>query len=63
MVIGPHFAKSEPQVLQTYRRVVEMVRGLGLVTNDPKKTPIHLASRTAFAGVATRRSSLILRTC
>jgi hypothetical protein len=30
------------------------------VTEDAKKTSIHLMRRTAFAGVATRRSSLIL---
>ena len=44
----------------TYRRVLEAARALGPVTEDAKKTSIHLVRRTAFAGVATRRSSLIL---
>jgi uncharacterized protein DUF5655 len=30
------------------------------VREEPKQTPIHLARRTAFAGVATRRNALIL---
>jgi hypothetical protein len=30
------------------------------VTEDPKKTSIHLIHHVTFAGVATRRSSLIL---
>jgi hypothetical protein len=31
-----------------------------LLTEDPKKTSIHLIHHVTFAGVATRRSSLIL---
>ena len=30
------------------------------MTEDPKKTSIHLLRHAAFAGVATRRSALIL---
>ena len=30
------------------------------MTEEPKKTSIHLMRHTAFAGVATRQSSLIL---
>ena len=30
------------------------------MVEEPKKTSIHLVARTAFAGVATRRSALIL---
>jgi len=33
---------------------------VGPVTEEPKKTSIHLVSRTAFAGIPTRRASLIL---
>jgi uncharacterized protein DUF5655 len=55
-----HFTKSDPPVLQTYQRLLEAARALGPVTEEPKKTSIHLVARTAFAGVATRRSSLIL---
>ena len=55
-----HFTKSDPEVLATYRRLLEASRALGRVAEEPKKTSIHLVRDTAFAGVATRRSSLIL---
>jgi hypothetical protein len=60
MSVESHFAKSAPEVLATYRRLLAAARALGPVAEEPKKTSIHLVSRTAFAGVATRHSSLIL---
>ncbi len=58
--VESHFAKSDPEVLATYRRLLEAARALGRVAEEPKKTSIHLVRDTAFAGVAARRSSLIL---
>jgi hypothetical protein len=58
--VTSHFAKSDPAVLATYRRLLDAARALGPVTEDPKKTSVHLVRRTAFAGVATQRSALIL---
>jgi hypothetical protein len=60
MSVKAHFAKKDPAVFETYRRIVDIARTFGTVTEDPKKTSIHLVRRTAFAGVATRRSALIL---
>jgi hypothetical protein len=60
MSVESHFTKKDPAVRATYRRVLDAARALGPVTEDAKKTSIHLVRRTAFAGVATRRSSLIL---
>ena len=60
MRVAVHFAKSSPEVHETYRRILEAARANGPVVQEPKKTSIHLVARTAFAGVATRRSSLIL---
>jgi len=60
MSVAAHFAKSDPEVQLTYRRILEAARALGPVAEEPKKTSIHLVARTAFAGVATRRSALIL---
>jgi hypothetical protein len=60
MGVESHFAKKDPAVLATYRRVLDAARALGPLTEDSKKTSIHLVRRTAFAGIATRRSSLIL---
>ena len=58
--VESHLTKSDPEVLATYRRLLEAARALGRVAEEPKKTSIHLVRDTAFAGVATRRSSLIL---
>jgi hypothetical protein len=58
--VQQHFTKAEPAVLATYRKLLETARTFGPVDEDPKKTSIHLVRRSAFAGVATRRTSLIL---
>jgi uncharacterized protein DUF5655 len=60
MNVETHFAKADPAVLATYQRLLDVARGFGPVTEEAKKTSIHLVRHTAFAGVATRRSSLIL---
>ena len=60
MNVETHFAKADPAVVATYRRLLDVARGFGPVTEEAKKTSIHLVRHTAFAGVATRRSSLIL---
>ena len=60
MRVDAHFAKSAPEVLATYQRLLEAACAFGPVVEEPKKTSIHLVSHTAFAGVAARRASLIL---
>ena len=60
MTVESHFNRSDPEVLATYRRLLEVARGLGRVVEEPKKTSIHLVRKTAFAGVATRQAALIL---
>ncbi len=60
MRVASHFAKTSPEVLATYRRLLDAARTFGPVIEEAKNTSIHLMRRTAFAGVATRRSSLIL---
>jgi hypothetical protein len=60
MSVESHFANKDPSVLATYRRVLDAARALGPVTEEAKKTSIHLVRHTAFAGIATRRSSLVL---
>jgi hypothetical protein len=58
--VASHFTKSAPSVKSTYRAVLEAARTLGPVREDAKKTSIHLVRDAAFAGVATRKDSLIL---
>ena len=60
MDVAPHFAGKDPTVRATYLRLLAIARTLGPVTEEAKKTSIHLVRDTAFAGVATRRSSLVL---
>lgn len=60
MKVASHFEKSDPEVLSTYWRILETARAVGPVSEEAKKTSIHLVRRTAFAGIATRRSALVL---
>ncbi|HEX9629637.1 MAG TPA: DUF5655 domain-containing protein, partial [Pyrinomonadaceae bacterium] len=55
-----HFENREPTVKETYKAIVQSARKLGPVKEDPKKTSIHLVRKTAFAGIATRKTRLIL---
>ena len=58
--VARHFEKRPAHVRATYDAVVRAARALGPVVEDPKQTSIHLNRRTAFAGVATRRASIVL---
>ena len=58
--LASHFTGREPLVREIYDRLVETAERFGPVKQEPKKTSIHLARKTAFAGVATRRDALIL---
>ena len=60
MSVASHVAGKDPTVRATYQRLVNVARTLGPVKEEAKKTSIHLVRNAAFAGVATRRSSLIL---
>src|SRR3954451_15738676 len=58
--VDDHFAGRSPVVRRIYDRLLAAVATLGAVAEDPKKTSIHLNRKTAFAGVVTRKDSLIL---
>jgi len=55
-----HFARCQPSVKATYAALLRAVRSFGPVEEQPKKTSIHLARRTAFAGVATQKGAVVL---
>jgi len=59
-LLAKHFENRLPSVRATYDEVLAAARGFGAVREEPKKTSIHLVNRSAFAGVVTRRDSLIL---
>jgi hypothetical protein len=58
--VKSHFEGKDTSVQATYDRLLQKVRQFGRVSEEPKKTSIHLVNRTAFAGVATRKSAIIL---
>jgi Domain of unknown function (DUF5655) len=58
--VSHHFADRAPAVRAIYDRILSAARRFGPFQEEPKKTSIHLARKTAFAGVATRKDALIL---
>ncbi len=58
--IQKHFENRAPVVKAIYAAVLKATKKLGPVREEAKKTSIHLARKTAFAGVATRKAALIL---
>jgi hypothetical protein len=58
--VAMHFANRSPEVRLIYDRILTESKRFGRVIEDPKKTSIHLNNRVAFAGIQTRRESLVL---
>lgn len=58
--VESHFAAKDATVRKIYEHLLKHSRQFGKVIEDPKKTSIHLVNKTAFAGVATRKSAVIL---
>ena len=55
-----HFESADPTVRSLYEELLARLRKIGPVTEDPKKTCIHLNRRSALAGVYIRKSHLNL---
>ena len=47
-------------MLAIYQRLLAETRKFGPVIEEPKKTSIHLVNKSAFAGVVTRKTAIIL---
>jgi len=58
--VNSHFDGKSPAVRETYDRLLKSLNKFGPITEDPKKTSIHLVNVTALAGVATRKDWLVL---
>ena len=58
--VAAHFKGRAPLVREIYDRLIGAAEQFGPVKQDPKKTSIHLARKTAFAGVAMRKDAVIL---
>jgi len=55
-----HFSGKEPSVRAMYDRLLSALRKFGTVIEEPKKTSIHLVNVSAFAGVQTRGTYILL---
>ena len=58
--VSSHFEGKNAVTKKIYERLLKAVEKFGPVTEDPKKTSIHLVNKTAFAGIATRNSAVVL---
>ena len=58
--VRAHFEGKAPNVIETYEAIVMAARTFGPMLESPTKTSIHLDRKAAFAGVATRKTALIL---
>jgi hypothetical protein len=58
--VEDHTRGRDPIVSSIYDALLKSARRLGSVKEEAKKTSIHLVRRTAFAGVATRKSFVVL---
>ena len=58
--VKQHFENRVPEVKATYAAILKEAKKFGPVKEEAKKTSIHLVRKSAFAGVATRKTALIL---
>ncbi len=58
--VAEHFEHRDAAVKEIYQAILRTAKKLGPVKEEPKKTSIHLVRKTAFAGIATRKTGLIL---
>ena len=58
--INQHFDGKEEVVRKSYDELLRILRSRGPVTENAKKSSIHLLNATTLAGVATRQNYLIL---
>ena len=58
--IAQHFEGRDPAVGSIYERILKATHKFGAVIEEPRKTSIHLVNKSAFAGVATQKSALVL---
>jgi hypothetical protein len=58
--VESHFFDKSPVLQQIYDRLLSETCKFGSVIEEPKKTSIHLVNKSAFAGVSTRKTVLML---
>jgi len=58
--VNEHFENREAEVRAIYEAILKAAKRLGPVNEEAKKTSIHLVRKSAFAGIATRKTALVL---
>ena len=58
--VDDHFVGRAPVLRQIYDEILRVSQGFGAFEEQSKKTSIHLARKSAFAGIATRKDALVL---
>jgi Domain of unknown function (DUF5655) len=58
--VDDHFVGKDPSVREVYNRVLSVLRDIGPLAEEAKKTSIHLVRASALAGVETRKGYLLL---
>jgi hypothetical protein len=58
--VNNHFVGKEESVKKIYSKLLSTLRKFGEVSEDAKKTSIHLNRNSALAGVQVRKSHLVL---
>src|SRR6266851_10099838 len=58
--LGPILSAKIRSLARPTDQLLKRVADFGPVVEEPKKTSIHLVNVTAFAGVTTRRSAIVL---
>ena len=60
LTVAEHLQRREPIVAQIYERLLSRAKSLGPITEEPKKTSIHLVRFAAFAGIAVQQRAIVL---
>lgn len=58
--VNEHFENRAPEVKAIYKAILKAARNFGPINEEAKKTSIHLVRKSAFAGIATRKTALVL---
>ncbi len=60
VTVDSHFVGKDSAIRKMYEQLLTELRKLGPVSEEPKKTSIHLSCSSALAGVRVRRDYLLL---
>jgi len=59
-LVSDHFINKDASIRALYDRLLKVMHAIGTVTEDPKKTSIHINRKSALIGVETRKDCLLI---